>query len=88
MRIIRQPWYDLARYSVNISRNVGAMDETNVEQKLEDLRTEHRDLDEVINRLADEVDTDDSQIHRLKKRKLALKDQIIRLEEHSGNEAA
>ena len=50
------------------------------EQKLIELRLEHRDLDEVIDRMAVELDTDDLQLRRLKKRKLALKDQITRLE--------
>lgn len=50
------------------------------EQKLIELRLEHRDLDEVIDRMAVDLDTDDLQLRRLKKRKLALKDQITRLE--------
>jgi hypothetical protein len=48
--------------------------------KLEELRTEHRDLDDVIQRLAETSPFNQLQIQRLKKRKLALKDQIIRLE--------
>ena len=52
-----------------------------VRQRLIDLRLEHRDLDEVIGRMADEPDMDDFQIRRLKKRKLALKDEITRLED-------
>jgi hypothetical protein len=48
--------------------------------KLETLRNEHRDLDEVIGRLHDESPFDQLQLQRLKKRKLVLKDQIIRLE--------
>lgn len=49
-------------------------------RKLEDLRTEHRDLDEVIDRLTEEGGFDQLRIQRLKKRKLALKDMIIKLE--------
>ena len=64
------------------------MDANTVEQKLEDLRIEHRDLDEVIDRLVSEPDSNDNQIQRLKKRKLALKDQISRLEEETSHEAA
>jgi hypothetical protein len=45
--------------------------------KLEDLRTEHRDLDDVIEHLIDDGSTDQLQMQRLKKRKLLLKDQII-----------
>jgi hypothetical protein len=49
-------------------------------EKLRNLRIEHRDLDEVIMRLALDVNTDELQMKRLKKRKLMLKDQITRLE--------
>ncbi len=44
------------------------------------LRSEHRDLDTVITRLADQFPIDQLQIQRLKKRKLLLRDQITRLE--------
>lgn len=49
-------------------------------EKLRQLRIEHRDLDEVISRLALDLRVDELQIKRLKKRKLMLKDQITRLE--------
>lgn len=49
-------------------------------RRLEDLRTEHRDLDDVIIRLADGVQFDQLKLKRLKKRKLILKDQITALE--------
>ena len=49
-------------------------------EKLRNLRIEHRDLDEVIMRLSLDVNTDELQMKRLKKRKLMLKDQIARLE--------
>lgn len=49
-------------------------------QKLEELRTEHRDLDDVIARVAEEVPFDQIRIQRLKKRKLALRDEITRIE--------
>lgn len=48
--------------------------------KLEALRSEHRDLDAVIARLAERPPFDQLQMQRLKKRKLLLKDQIIKLE--------
>ncbi|MDQ7250727.1 YdcH family protein [Dongia sedimenti] len=48
--------------------------------KLEELRSEHRDLDDVIQRLTETSPFNQLQIQRLKKRKLALKDQIIKLE--------
>ncbi|HVZ00165.1 MAG TPA: DUF465 domain-containing protein [Dongiaceae bacterium] len=48
--------------------------------KLEELRSEHRDLDDVIQRLSETSPFNQLQIQRLKKRKLALKDQITKLE--------
>lgn len=49
-------------------------------EKLRQLRIEHRDLDQVISRLAMDIHTDQLQMQRLKKRKLLLRDQITRLE--------
>lgn len=49
-------------------------------QKLTELVTEHRDLDDIIDRLLETGQVDQLQIQRLKKRKLRLKDQIVRLE--------
>ena len=48
--------------------------------KLEELRSEHRDLDDVIQRLSETSPFNQLQIQRLKKRKLALKDQMAKLE--------
>jgi len=48
--------------------------------KLAALTVEHRDLDDVIARLAERAPFDQLQLQRLKKRKLALKDQITALE--------
>jgi hypothetical protein len=53
---------------------------TEMRVKLEELRSEHRDLDDVIQRLAETSPFNQLQIQRLKKRKLALKDQITKLE--------
>jgi hypothetical protein len=55
-------------------------DKQAIEEKLETLKLEHRDLDEVITRLAEQPGMDQLQIRRLKKRKLVLKDIIARLE--------
>ncbi|CAG4925767.1 unnamed protein product [Acidocella sp. C78] len=55
-------------------------DKDNLLRQLHGLRSEHRDLDSVIARLGDEKLTDQLQIQRLKKRKLLLRDQILRLE--------
>jgi hypothetical protein len=49
-------------------------------EKLRQLRIEHRDLDEVIERLSMDIHIDELQLKRLKKRKLALKDQIMKFE--------
>jgi hypothetical protein len=49
-------------------------------QRLRELRIEHRDLDDVICRLSMDLYVDELQLRRLKKRKLMLKDQILRLE--------
>ncbi|MBB4265007.1 YdcH family protein [Roseospira visakhapatnamensis] len=49
-------------------------------RRLEALRLEHRDLDEVIARLMDTAPYDMLQLRRLKKRKLILKDEIARLQ--------
>ena len=51
-----------------------------IQAKLEGLRMEHRDLDDVIDRLIEKPPFDQLQLQRLKKRKLGLKDQILRLE--------
>ena len=48
--------------------------------KVEALKVEHRDLDDIIERLARDPNLDELQIRRLKRRKLLLKDQIALLE--------
>ncbi|MEH6875668.1 MAG: YdcH family protein [Candidatus Competibacter sp.] len=48
--------------------------------RLVELRTEHRDLDDVIARLAKDPLVDELELKRLKKRKLMLKDMIAHLE--------
>ena len=49
-------------------------------ERLEALRLEHRDLDDVIRRLTETDSHDRLQLQRLKKRKLLLKDQISTIE--------
>lgn len=51
-----------------------------IKRQLADLKTEHRDLDDVIARLIEHAPFDQIQLQRLKKRKLSLKDQMSRLE--------
>jgi hypothetical protein len=48
-------------------------------RRLHELRSEHRDLDTVIARM-NETGADQLHLQRLKKRKLRLKDEIVRLE--------
>ncbi len=48
--------------------------------RLKDLRVAHRDLDFEISELKTGSDADQLRIKRLKKRKLVLKDMIVKLE--------
>ena len=50
-----------------------------VRERLHALEVEHHDLDDITTRLAADPAQDRLQLQRLKKRKLALKDQIQRL---------
>ncbi len=59
----------------------GAFDEvTSLQARLDELRSEHRDLDEAIARLAASPQEDELLLRRMKKRKLALKDRIAVIE--------
>ena len=49
-------------------------------ERLNQLRIEHHDLDQVISRLAHDPYVDQIMLRRLKKRKLMLKDMIAQLE--------
>ena len=51
-------------------------------KRLQALRIEHRDFDAAIDALTAAGSTDQLQIARLKKRKLALKDQIAIFEDY------
>lgn len=57
------------------------MNDEGLRAKLEELKLEHRDLDDAIDALRMHTVVDQLQIARLKKKKLTLKDQIIRLED-------
>ncbi len=50
-----------------------------VKERLAELKTQHRDLDDEINHLVENAPFDQLEVQRLKKRKLALKDQIMKL---------
>jgi hypothetical protein len=56
------------------------LDTEAIKQRLTALKSEHRDLDDVIAQLATSATADQLQIQRMKKRKLALKDIMARLE--------
>jgi hypothetical protein len=49
-------------------------------ERLKLLRVQHRELDELISRLAHDLGVDQLYLKRLKKRKLVLKDTIAKLE--------
>jgi hypothetical protein len=52
-----------------------------LEERLYELKQEHRDLDDVINRLLLTPDVEELQLKRFKKRKLKIKDNIAQLED-------
>ncbi|HYA20487.1 MAG TPA: DUF465 domain-containing protein [Burkholderiales bacterium] len=59
------------------------MDEADIiaiKRRINELKVEHRDLDQIITRLSESPTVDQLQLQRLKKRKLLLKDQIFMLE--------
>lgn len=55
-------------------------EEEDLQKMLEELKTEHRDLDIIIQQLADATPIDFLRLQRLKKRKLFLKDSISKIE--------
>lgn len=50
------------------------------QRQLIELRIEHADLDSLIDRMAVQVPIDELVLRRLKKRRLLLRDRIVRLE--------
>jgi hypothetical protein len=66
-------------------KDMNATSELNFEEmlriKLEVLRREHRDLDEAIQAVEASVNPDQLMLRRLKKQKLSLKDQIVKIED-------
>jgi hypothetical protein len=50
------------------------------ERRLIELRMEHADLDAMIDRTSEDAPMDELLMRRLKKRRLALRDEIARLE--------
>jgi hypothetical protein len=64
------------RLSPMWGRSIVGMSNDNPATNLEELRAEHRDLDEAIRVLSSEPTGDQLEIARLKRRKLLLKDRI------------
>jgi hypothetical protein len=58
------------------------MEQQFMRARLESLREEHRDLDAAIDALRQTVVHDQVRLARLKKRKLALRDEISAIESH------
>lgn len=58
--------------------NITELDE--LRSKLKNLRVEHRQLDQDIQQLEEQLFVDHIQLRRLKKRKLALKETIVKAE--------
>lgn len=58
--------------------NITALDE--LRSKLKALRIEHRQLDQEIQTLGEQLSVDHLQLRRLKKRKLDLKEAIVKAE--------
>lgn len=63
---LRTPWMDEQLHSLT--------------RRLIELRIEHADLDAMIDRLVEQSPVDELALQRLKKRRLALRDMISRLE--------
>ena len=63
-----------------MDENIGNPERVAFQQRIVELKMEHRDLDTAIERLASDSAHDELQLRRLKRRKLLLKDQITRLE--------
>lgn len=57
------------------------LDDDDILEKIQQLRVQHRDLDDAINALISSGTTNMLQVKRLKKQKLMLKDKITQLED-------
>jgi hypothetical protein len=63
-----------------MDEDIGNPERVAFQQRIVELKLEHRDLDTAIDRLAADPAHDELQLRRLKRRKLLLKDQIARIE--------
>ncbi len=55
-------------------------DPEQIKRQIVELQLEHRDLDEIIAKLAQNDNVDELQMRRLKKRKLQIKDTVVLLQ--------
>ena len=55
-------------------------DDDELREKLIELQSDHKDLDDIINKMMSHQPVDFIQMQRLKKRKLVLKDMIQKIE--------
>jgi hypothetical protein len=55
------------------------VEESEIHERIAALEEEHRDLDQMIARVSESAPFDQLQLKRMKKRKLAIKDQMTRL---------
>jgi hypothetical protein len=69
-----------SRYSSGMGQPLDPEQLSRLVSRLVELRQEHRDLDAAIARLQRDLQTDELLLKRMKKRKLALKDQIAWIE--------
>ncbi|MFT4582736.1 MAG: hypothetical protein ACI915_002380 [Gammaproteobacteria bacterium] len=53
--------------------------EKSIQKRVYELQVEHRDLNDIVDRLVAQTDVDQLMLRRLKLKKLRLKDQISRL---------
>lgn len=60
--------------------NLNDEERDQLQNRLYELRLEHSDLNDIIDRLAEDPTVDQLQLRRMKQRKLQLKDTILRLE--------
>lgn len=73
-------WGTLERQALRFATEGSVEDLEELKRRLAELKTEHRDLDDVIARLIERAPFDQIQLQRLKKRKLGIKDQMSRIE--------
>ena len=70
-----------SRLKKTMSTQLTEEEKLKLEERLYELKQEHRDLDDVIKRLLRTHDVEELQLKRFKKRKLNLKDRITKIED-------